>query len=944
MGALARLILAAASFALAAGLLAPVSSGQAPSSDSGQASTADGGRGVPSGRGRGAVEPPPVPEPDFGPKEPITARSPVDQAKAFILPPGYRMELVASEPDIVNPVAVEFDGNGRMFVVEMRTYMLDADGRDKFAPESRISRWESIRGDGVYDRHTGFVDGLVLPRMVLPFGADSILTNETDSNDVLKFTDTDGDGRADRREVFYSGVGHAGNLEHQQSGFLWGLDNWIYSTYNAFRFRWAPSGILREPTGVNFGQWGLAQDDDGKMWFVEAGGENGPMNFQVPIHYGQFSIGGALEPDFRVVWPAPGIGDTQGGMARVRMPAASLNHFTATTGPQIVRGDRLPPDLLGDLLIAEPVGRLIRRAKIGRREGVTELRNAHPGSEFLTSTDMLFRPVNIKTAPDGTVFIVDMYRGIIQESEWTQPGSYLRTKIEQYQLDKVVGHGRIWRLRYDGVPTRAATAASPERAGVPGIAIDLTRPRMLDETSAELVSHLDHPNGWWRDTAQQLLVLRQDRSVVTALVAMARNSPSILGRVHAMWTLEGLGALRPELVRDLLADSNPRLRMQALRASETLYKAGDRSFEADYHRALADVDVDVALQGMLTLSVVKAPASAQAIRQTMERHQARGLQAIGKTLVSRATTASAIAGGRGGPGATAEQRAQMDRGRTAYLGTCVTCHGDDGRGTPLEGAPPGTRRAPALEGSPRVAGHRDHVIKILLHGLTGPLDGRTYTEVMIPMGGQSDTWLADVASYVRNAFGNSAPFITPAEVAAVRRATSARTSAWTAAELGASVPRALDAASTWTATASHNSAQANRALGTAMQTGPWTSSAAQAAGMWFQVALPSPVTLVEVQLDTATIGGARGGGRGGGRGRGDGPAPLPDAGFPRAYRLEVSDDGLQWTAVAEGEGAALTTTATFRPVRARFVRITQTAGATGLPPWMIQRIRLYEAS
>jgi hypothetical protein len=215
---------------------------------------------------------------------------------------------------------------------------------------------------------------------------------------------------------------------------------------------------------------------------------------------------------------------------------------------------------------------------------------------------------------------------------------------------------------------------------------------------------------------------------------------------------------------------------------------------------------------------------------------------------------------------------------------------------------------------------------------------------MIPLGGQPDSWLADVASYVRNAFGNSAPFITPAEVAAVRSATSGRTSAWTETELAGTVPRALEVAGPWTATASHNAAQASRALGTTMQTGPWTSGTAQAPGMWFQVDLPAPVTLVEVQIDTTTIGGARGGaGGGGGRGRGAGPAPLPDTGFPRGYRLDVSEDGSQWATVAEGAGAALTTTAAFRPVRTRFVRILQTADTASAPNWIIQRIRLYEA-
>ena len=167
-----------------------------------------------------------------------------------------------------------------------------------------------------------------------------------------------------------------------------------------------------------------------------------------------------FEKDFAVVWPAPGIGDMQGGIGRTRMPAQNLNHFTATTGPAIVRGDRLPADLKGNLLFTEPVGRLIRRAAIDNIEGLTQLRNVYPNAEFLTSVDQLFRPVNISNAPDGTVYIADMYHGIIQELQWSGPGSYLRAKIEQYQLDKVAAHGRIWRLRYDG---RAGRRRRPTR-------------------------------------------------------------------------------------------------------------------------------------------------------------------------------------------------------------------------------------------------------------------------------------------------------------------------------------------------------------------------------------------------------------------------------------------------------------------------------------------------
>ena len=206
----------------------------------------------------------------------------------------------------------------------------------------------------------------------------------------------------------------------------------------------------------------------------------------------------------------------QGGIGRTRMPAQNLNHFTATTGPAIVRGDALPADLKGDLLFTEPVGRLIRRASIEKIEGLTMLRNVYPGAEFVTSVDQLFRPVNISNAPDGTLYIADMYHGIIQELQWSGPGSYLRAKIEQYQLDKVAAHGRIWRLRYDGRPAVTATDTNIGQAAIPAIQPKFAAPKMYSETPAQLVAHFAHPNGWWRDMAQRLLVLKQDKSVVPA--------------------------------------------------------------------------------------------------------------------------------------------------------------------------------------------------------------------------------------------------------------------------------------------------------------------------------------------------------------------------------------------------------------------------------------------
>jgi mono/diheme cytochrome c family protein/glucose/arabinose dehydrogenase len=900
------------------------------------------------GRGGGTLSSTSQAGADFSPKPPIKARTPQEQAQSFILPPGYRMELVVAEPDVISPAVVKFDGNGRMYVAEFITYMRDADGNRQHLPESRITRFESTKGDGVFDKRTVFVDKLVLPRTIVPLDGNSILTNETASDDVIKWTDTNNDGVADKREHFYSGVGlgRDGNLEHEQAGFVWGLDNWIYTTYNAFRFRWTPTGILKEPTGPNGGQWGVTMDDDGKMWFMDAGGERGPMNFQVPIHYGSFTVPDQYEPGFEIVWPESGVADTQGGMIRVRMPVGRLNHFTAASGADIVRAHRMPPDLQGDLLVSEPVGRLIRRAKVVRNEGFTQLRNAYPGSEFILSTDPLFRPVNIQTGPDGTIYIADMYHGIIQESNWTRPGSYLRRKIEQYQLDKVIAHGRIWRLRFDGVPGVPATPAgpaaqaTPEVPAQPALALDPQRPRMLDETPAQLVAHLSHVNGWWRDTAQQLLVQRQNKSVVPALLQLARGvaagsdpgTTPIVARFHALWTLEGLGALDAGLVRALMKDGNPRMRVQAIRASETLFKSGQRALGDDYRAMTKDTDPDVALQAMLTVNLFKVGDADALIKETMASNKARGIQEIGQRMLQRNAAAATTAAA----GFSPDQLEQIKEGETVYKSLCQTCHGEDARGVAVAGSTDGSMMGPPLAGSPRVQGHRDYVIKTLLHGMTGPLAGQTYTQVMLPMGTQTDQWIANVGSYIRNSFGNNASFIAAADVTRVRTTTASRKSMWTFPELERSLPRAMPIEPTWIASASHNAERAP--FGLTLQA--WTSGAPQEPGMWYQVELPQPANVTEIQFESGPPGGARGrGGRGGGRG---GPAPFGTV--PASYQVQVSMDGKTWSKpVAEGKGAGSTTLATFAPVQAKFVRVTQTGTNPEGSAWSVLGFRLYAA-
>lgn len=913
---------------------------------------APGAAGPPPGMGGRSA---PMWEADFSKKGTVPVLSPADEAKKIWLPPGFKLECVLSDPDIQEPAQIAFDGNGRMYVLEIRGYMQDADAKGELDPVGRISVHEDKDGDGIYETHHVFVDKLVFPRFVTPLGKDVILTKESNSDEVWKFTDTNGDGVADKKELFATGLGRLLNVEHQESGFVWGMDNWIYSTVNSVRIRWTPNGVLREPTGSNGGQWGVTMDNYGKMMF-QSGASGMPGYFQFPIHYGNFTYPEQFEPDLNITWGAPVlIADMQGGMGVVRMPDGSLARATGAAGNAVFRGDRLPKDLIGDYFYGEVVGRIVRRFHMVKQEGLTQMRNAYPLSEFIRSTDPLFRPVDIKTAPDGTIYIVDMYRGIVQESQWSGPGTYLRKRIDQYGLDKIVGHGRIWRLTYEGMPRRT------------------DQPHMLDETPAQLVEHLKDPNGWWRDTAQQLLVLKQDTSVVPALTAMTADTSNQLARIHAMWTLEGLGAADASLIRTLMKDPDPMIRIEALRVSETLYKAGDKTLAADYVNMAKDKDTDVLIQALLTLNTMKVADAKAVIQNAFDTNKAKGVQLVAKTILHPELYAGAAFGldRLAATTFTPEEQKVIEKGQQIYKEVCFACHGDDGRGTPAPGL--GTL-GPPLASSPRVLGHPDYVISALLKGLTGPINGATYPDVMVSMGQNNDEWVADIASYVRNSFGNHASIVSPVDVARVRASVVARKDPWAVPELESRLPRLIVRDPSWKATASHNPAIAANGFGIQ----PWTSGDPQKPGMWYEVELPQPTQVAEVTFEsgivapenistvpgapvrTAIGGGGRGrGGRGGPGAPGASGAPAragapaanaepapppapPKSGYPRGYKVEVSTDGTSWKTVAEGKGTGTATRIAFAPVRAKFVKITQTADTPDAPPWMIQRFSLYD--
>jgi mono/diheme cytochrome c family protein len=420
---------------------------------------------------------------------------------------------------------------------------------------------------------------------------------------------------------------------------------------------------------------------------------------------------------------------------------------------------------------------------------------------------------------------------------------------------------------------------------------------------------------------------------------MVKSSKNPLARSHAMWTLEGLGALDAALVRAQMKDANPKIRIQAIRASESLYKAGDKSFAADYTAMLKDADTDVVIQAMLTINLRRIPKYTDLIASTVAASSVRGIQEIGGQLLrpsnnSQGQRPSLADAAVTGLNLTTEERRMIGRGEAAYKEVCAACHGADGKGAPLGGATDGSTLAPNLVGVPRLQAHADYITKVLLHGLTGEIEGKNYPGgVMVPMGSNTDEWIADVASYVRNAFGNNAPFVTPEHVAAVRKA-NPRTQMWSFSELVSTTPMPLLTQAQWKASASHNTETAGNGIN-GEGTTRWESGAVQEPGMWYQVELPQPANIVEVHVD-ALAGGRGNFGFGFGRGRGGVPS-----GSLAAYRVQVSSDGTTWSdAVAEGKGQNPTTTIVMKPVVARFIRITLTAAPPNAIGWAIQRVRI----
>ena len=720
--------------------------------------------------------------------------SPQQAIADFVVEDGFSVDLIASEPDVIAPVALAFDGDGAIFVVEMRAYMENVEGSTEDKPIGTIRVLRDLDGDHQYETVSTFVDGLVMPRAIA-IANNGLLVAEPPN---LWFYENN-NYVAGKRTLVDSTYAVGGNPEHQPNGLVRAVDNWYYSAKSDVRYRYHEGKWEKEPTEFR-GQWGISQDDYGRLFYNHNSatllGDNltpGVMHYN-PNHETTSRNYGASKASNKVYPIRINPGVNRAYRKETLDAFGKLDNMTAACGPVIFRGDSFPPEYYGNAFVMEPAGNLIKRVVLRDSSGIVSGSFPYEGREFLASTDERFRPVNAYTGPDGALYIVDMYRGVIQHSTYLT--EYLRRQIEARGLVEPLDLGRIYRIQHDG--------SRLDRV-----------PRLRDAGAAVLVKSLSDPNGWVRDTAQRLLIERNDRDVIDDLRKVAVRGDNPVAQVHALWTLEGLGAITvDDLRRASRSTREPKVVVHLLRLAAGLAESREAGSAFEFVAGTPSGGREIELQQLLSL---------QFFQQQYPGEAARAMAAIASRHADREEFVDALLGGLGagsdgsatfaetaflermkrdgaGPDTrlvaaleqarfseqtapvlaaltpSQEHEALLARGRAAYYRECALCHGNGGRGLPAT--------APSLRRSSWVLQEPEKIVRIVLDGLTGPVqvNGELLQapDVLDVMPGfrdnakMTDEEIAALASFIRNEWDNRASIVGSNAVKSVRESTRNR--------------------------------------------------------------------------------------------------------------------------------------------------------------------------
>ena len=506
----------------------------------------------------------------------IPPKRPAESLQAIQVSQGFRVELVAAEPLVHDPVAVDFDESGRMFVVQLPQY--NGYAVEGFQGRGSISMLEDTDGDGQFDKSTVTIDDLNYPTAVACWDGGLFVGA---APDLLYVKDTDGDGKVDLRQVVFTGFGSDKAGEAHLNSFRWGSDNRFHISTNlaggdvratadeaAVAVSVRGRGLIFDPRDLTRfemtsggGQHGMSMDEWGNK-FVCSNSVPAQMlmyddrylarnpHLEAPAAAVDIAPDGKFTKLFRVTptepWRALRTRLRKEGLFRGSDEGGTpFGFFTGATGITIYRGNAWPEEYRGNLLVGDVANNLIYRATL-EVDGVRLVaRRADEGHEFLASRDIWFRPVQFANAPDGSLYFLDIYRELIEGAAFLPP-EFLK------YIDPVSGNdrGRIYRI-------------------VPVGFQQPPRPQLGKATVAELAALLEHRNGWHRDTAARLLYQRQDRAAIGPLRNVAATSLLPEGRLTALYALAGLDALDEATLLSALDDTTPLVRVHALRLAES---------------------------------------------------------------------------------------------------------------------------------------------------------------------------------------------------------------------------------------------------------------------------------------------------------------------------------------------------------------------------------------
>lgn len=574
----------------------------------------------------------------------VPPKSPAESLQTIQLQDGFHAELVAAEPMITDPIAMQYDENGAAYVIEMNDYPYSDKSYDQAwqmqtsEPIGRVRLLEDTDGDGKFDKSTIFADKLSWPTGVAIWkGGVYVMATP----DVFYLKDTNGDGRADIRRKVFTGF-HKYNVQAVMNNPAWGLDHRIYaagssnggeiesppaSNTEQGESETAPPTVIRrsdfrfDPRDERFeaisggARFGHAQDDWGNRFLTDI--RNPVQHVLFPTRYLQRNPLLAAPRAIHDVVPS---GDSIAvfqispaepwraiNAARLAADTSKKSPFdstvakgyvTSSSGVTLYRGAAYPEQYYGNAFIGEVAGNLVMRYRM-TADGVTfQGQRAHQDSEFLASTDNWFRPVNFINAPDGMLHVLDMYRETI-EHPWSMPDD-LKAQVD---LTSGRDRGRIYRL----VPGHY-------REGF----VKPPVPRLGSATTEELVAELANPNSWWRETAHRLLFERQDLSQNATLKAMLREHDMALARVHALWTLEGLESLSDKDLAVAIKDSDAHVREQAIRIAESRLSQSPALLQF-VREAANDADKRVRFQVAFTLGEVDGELATDALATIARR-------------------------------------------------------------------------------------------------------------------------------------------------------------------------------------------------------------------------------------------------------------------------------------------------------------------------------------